>query len=280
MRLENIPGLPRIYLNAVAPSYFDVMSLPVVRGRAFLAGEQNVAIVSESTARAAWPKEDPLGRSLNLAGSTRTVVGVVKDSGANMLSYSDSVEAYLPIQGADAARSALILRSRTDTAPVVRLIPGIAAELKQTVSVILMRTSHDSFLEAERRLITLIGSIAAIATALSAAGMFALVAFAVAQRRRELGIRMAIGAGPRDILEVLLAQNARPTGIGVAAGIVLASVLSHLVRSLIPLQLHEPVDVPGFAAGILAFLLVAALASLSPALRALGIDPSDTLREE
>jgi len=277
---ENLPGLPRVYRNVVAPSYFTVMKLPLLRGRSFAAGEQNVAIVSESAARAMWPNRDPLGKILNLTGADRTIVGVVKDSGANLLVDADSVEAYLPIQAADVERSALILHTRTDPAELVRMIPAIAAEVKQTVSVVLMRASRDSFLEGQRRMITLIGSIGAVATALAAAGMFALVAFTVAQRKRELGIRIAIGATPRHILGVLLSQNGKPTGIGIVTGVVLAAVLSRLVRSLVALQKNNAVDVIGFAAGIAAFVLVAALATLSPAVRALKIDPSATLREE
>jgi ABC-type antimicrobial peptide transport system permease subunit len=277
---ENLAGRPRVYRNVVAPSYFSVMKLPLLRGRTFAAGEQNVAIVSESAARAIWPNQDPLGKLLNLTGADRTIVGVVKDSGANLLVDADSVEAYLPIQAADVERSALILHTRTDPAELVRMIPAIAAEVKQTVSVVLMRASRDSFLEGQRRIITLIGSIGAVATALAAAGMFALVAFTVAQRKRELGIRIAIGATPRHILGVLLSQNGKPTGIGIVTGVVLAAVLSRLVRSLVALQKNNTVDVIGFAAGIAAFVLVAALATFSPAMRALKIDPSATLREE
>jgi ABC-type antimicrobial peptide transport system permease subunit len=255
----------------------------VLRGRTFLAGEQNVLIVSESAARAIWPNQDPLGKSLNLRGAVRTVVGVVKDSGANLLADADSVEAYVPIQPADVDRSELILHTRTDPAPLARLVRAAAGELKSTVGVTLMRASRDNFLEGQRKMITLMGSLSAVATGLASAGMFALVAFAVAQRRRELGIRIAIGAGPRHILGVLLGQNVQPTAIGVAAGAILAAVLSRLLRSMVALQQVRgqfAVDVIGFATGIAAFLLVAALATLFPAARALRIDPSSTLREE
>ena len=177
-------------------------------------------------------------------------------------------------------RGALILYTHIDPAQLVRMIPAIAAEVKQTVAVALMRASRDSFLDGQRRMITLIGSIGAVATALASAGMFALVAFAVAQRRHELGIRIAIGATPRHILAALLAQNGKPAGIGIATGIVLAAVLTRLVRSFVVLQKQNTVDVLGFAAGIAAFVFVAVLATLLPAMRALRIDPSTTLREE
>jgi predicted permease len=284
--IDSPPGLPRFFRNFVAPSYFNVMTLPVLRGRTFANGEQNAAIVSESAARAIWPGQDPLGKNLTLSGTPRdpgyaaAVIGVVRDSGANLLADADSVEVYLPLQGPQVARSALILHSRTDPAPLVRSIVAAAADVRETVSVGLMRVSREQFLDSQRRMITLIGSIGAVATALASAGMFALVAFAVAQRRRELGIRIAIGAAPRHILRVLLAQNAKPTCIGIAAGTLLALVVARLVRGRIVLPKQYSVDIIGFAAGIGAFIVVAALATLSPAMRALRIDPSATLREE
>jgi len=278
--VDSLPGLPPVYRNAVAPSYFTVMGLPVVRGRTFLPGEQSVVIVSESAARAVWPDQDPLGKQWQLARAERTVVGIVKNSGANLLTDADSIEAYVPIEGPDLDRSALILHTPGDPAPLVRVIPGSAAAVNETVSVTLMRTSRDNVLEAQRRLVMLIGSVGTVAATLAAAGMYALVAFTVAQRKRELGIRMALGAGPRHVLSVLLRQNAKPAVAGAVAGLVLAVILSRLVRSQIVLYKLEAMDVVGFAAGLAGFALVSVLATLSPAMRALRIDPSTTLRDE
>jgi predicted permease len=270
----------RVYWNGVSTSYFQVMNLPVVRGRAFLAGEPNSAIVSESAARAVWPNQDPVGKVWDLAGAKRTVVGVVKDSGANLLADPDSVEAYVPVEGALAEQSALILHVSGDAGPLVRMIPGAVASAGEAVSVTLMRASRDNFIEGQKRMVTLIGSIGAVATTLAAAGMFALVAFAVAQRKRELGIRIAIGARPRHVLKEVLLQHARPTAFGAVGGVVLAVIFLQMVRSMTVMRSPGTLDVPGFAAGLACLLLVAVLATLSPTMRALRIDPSTTLREE
>jgi predicted permease len=278
--MDSLPGLPHIYRNAVASSYFSVMNLPVLRGRTFLPGEQNAVIVSESAARAVWPNQDPIGKTWNLAGSERTITGLVKDSGANLLADSESIEAYVPIQGANIERSALILLARGDPARLTHMISTTAAASGEAVSVLLMRSAHDDFIESQEKTVILIGSIGVVATALAAAGMFALVAFAVARRKRELGIRIAIGARPNHILTVLLEQNARPMVIGMMAGAILAMGLARLVHSTIVLQNHNPVDIIGFVAGLVCFMVVAVLATLSPAIRALRIDPSVTLREE
>jgi len=278
--IDSLPGLPHVYRNAVAPDYFSVMQIPVVRGRTFHPGEQGAVIVSESAARAVWPNQDPVGKTWHLAGAERAVVGVVKDSGTNLIADAESIEAYLPIENRDAPKCALILHTRGDPSRLMRILPGSAAAVNETVSVVLMRASRESILDVYRRMVTLIGSIGLVATILAAAGMFALVAFTVAQRTRELGIRLAMGARPAHILNVLLRQNVRPTALGAVAGIILAGILARLVRSQIPLQRHDTVDTVGFAAGLAAFALVAVLATLAPAIRALRIDPSATLRED
>jgi predicted permease len=280
LMIDSLPGLPHVYQNAVASSYFSLMNLPVVLGRTFLPGEEHAVIVSESAARAVWPNQNPVGKIWNLAGAARTVTGVVKDSGANLLAEADSIEAYVPIEDLYVERSALILHTRGDPAALVHLIPSVVATVDETVAVSLMRSGRQHFLETQRIMIKLIGSIGAVATALAAAGMFALVAFTVAQRKRELGIRIAIGATPRHILCVLLTQNAKPTGLGLVAGTILALILSRLVRSLIVMPNRDSVDLAGFAAGLACFVLIAGLAVLSPAMRALRIDPSTTLRDE
>jgi putative ABC transport system permease protein len=119
-----------------------------------------------------------------------------------------------------------------------------------------------------------------IATLLASTGMFALLAFAVGQRTREIGIRMAIGARHGDIVRVLVSQHVVPVGSGVVAGILLALVLGRVARSIQLVTPGQQVDPVGFAAGLACFALIAVLATLSPVLRALRIDPSSTLRHE
>jgi hypothetical protein len=112
---ESLPGLPRVYRNAVSASYFSLMNLPIVSGRTFLPEEHNAVMVSESAARAVWPNQNPVGKIWTLAGAERTVTGVVKDSGANLLFDPDSIEAYVPIEGADVERSASGLNPLAET---------------------------------------------------------------------------------------------------------------------------------------------------------------------
>lgn len=278
--LDNLAGLPPIYRNAVAPTYFKAMTLSFVRGQTFLPGEQNSVIVSESAGRAIWPSQNPVGKTWTFAGTDRTVIGVVKDSGANLIVDADSVEAYIPLEGKQLPSAVLILHSRTDPAALLRMVHSASDSVNQTVLASLMRTSRDNYVQGVQKLATLIGSIGAVASALAAAGMFALVAFSVAQRRREFGIRMAIGARGGQILKLLLAQNAKAVVAGCVIGAALAAALTRVLRAHIQLPSRETIDPVGFALGLGCFLVIAILAALSPALRALKIDPSATLREE
>jgi predicted permease len=277
--IDTQPGLPPIYTNYVAPNYFETMRLPVIRGRAFHPGEVGAAIVAESAARAIWPNQDPVGKSWQFENSLRTVVGIVKDSGANLVVDSHSVEAYIPIEPSRVDTSALIVHAKGDLPRLIRAVPAMSAAMGEQVNVLSVATVRENALDTERKMITVLGTLGFIATVLAAAGMFAMIAFAVAQRTREIGIRMAIGARPRNILQTLLNRHYAPIAIGMALGTVLGIVLGKVAGSIVE-TIGDPLDPIGFVAGLAAFLLIAALATLSPALKALRIDPSSTLRYE
>lgn len=254
------------------------MHLPIVRGRTFFEGEQNAGDRQRVRRARRVARSRPRGQDLESGGCAAHGDGRgQRQWGEPLLRMPIRSKPIVPIQGTDVERSALILHSRSDPVRSARMVP---AAVNKPVSVSLMRALRESFLDGQRKMITLIGSIGALATILAAAGMFALVAFAVAQRKRELGIRMAIGAKRRHILGVLLIQHVKPTMSGAVVGVILAMILSRLVRSFVVFPNRDAVEVPGFAAGLVCFALVAGLATLSPAMRALRIDPSETLREE
>jgi ABC-type antimicrobial peptide transport system permease subunit len=276
--VDNFPQYPRIRRTSVAPSFFSVMGLSIVYGRTFLRGEQNVVIASESAARAFWPDQDPLGQLWTVGGAKRTVVGVVADSGVDETA-ADSVEAYLPISPRDVEASILILRTRHDAAPMSGDIERLAADLDQTVTMIPMTLLLEARQNGNSRLTALFGCLGLIATVLAGAGMFALMAFTVAQRTREIGIRMAIGATSADLLARLLRLHAKPLAGGVVKGVFAGVMLLLFVRALIyPERLV--VLMAGVVLGLASFVVVAALSVLLPALRALRIDPSAALHTE
>jgi ABC-type antimicrobial peptide transport system permease subunit len=236
-------------------------------------------IVSETAARMAWPNDDAIGKVWNIENAQRTVVGVVKDSGANLLIDANSIEAYVPIPDNRLDTAALIVHTRGGIAQVVRGIPLLSDSVNRQMAAVSMKAARENIFDSQRKTITVLGALGFLATILAAAGMFAMVAFAVAQQRRELGIRMAIGARSPDILKMLLGRNLLPIAIGTVAGALLGVAVGRVTASIVQI-VQDPLDPRGFALGLAAFALVAILATLAPALKALRIDPSVTLRYE
>ncbi len=275
--VDNFPFYPRIVRTAVAPSFFDVMHLSVMRGRTFLPGESNAVIASESAARSLWPNQDPLGQMWSVAGAKRRVVGVVENSGADD-DPANTVEAYLPISASDVDRCVLILHTRGDPSRVVGMIPRVTSEFAGNVTV----TPLGAMLESRQRIdarVAIFGSIGFIATVLAAAGIFALMSFSVVQRTREIGIRIAIGATRQDLVWGLLSLHTKPLAGGVGTGAVVAVMLLLFIRAVVYPE-RAVVFFGGLVLGLLSILAVGALATVIPALRALRIDPSKALRAD
>jgi ABC-type antimicrobial peptide transport system permease subunit len=271
-------GFPRVYRSAVAPSFFEVMGLSLVHGRTFLPGEQDAVIANETAARSLWPNQNPLGQLWNVAGDKRRVVGVVQDSGEDDLDTAN-LYAYLPMSSPDSERALLIIRTGGALESVVSALPRAAAELDESVAVIPMRSRVESRRRGDHTLTMVFGSIGLVATALAGAGMFALIAFTVMQRTREIGIRIAIGATRRDLLFGLIGIHSKPLAGGLLKGTVGGLMLLLFVRVFwypVPYVLL----VGGFVLGLLSFLAFLALATLIPTLRALRIDPATALRSE
>jgi predicted permease len=268
-------GMPALS-QQVAPSYFTLLGLSVIRGRTFLDREPNVVMVSESAARAMWPDRDALGQIWSGPGGSRfEVVGIVKDSGLSVRRGSTPGEAYFPVPAANLSRSALLVHTNGDPHRLLRDARAAAAPAGVTPSATTMADTLDLPQQSMANVIGLLGSLA---TLLAFTGVFGLVSFAVAQRTREIGVRVALGARRIDILRMVLAHQARPLAYGSLAGIGLAIAASQTLRS----QLHglAPLDPISFGAGVAGVAAVALAAMLLPARRALRIDPASVLRWE
>jgi predicted permease len=285
------PNLPRMGHNEVAPSYFAVMNLPLVRGRLFLSNERDVVVLSESAARAIWPDSDPLGKTLATAkfspmgqGKTmingreqRTVIGVVKDSQPNNAN-GEAVEVYLPVTDSNLAKTMLIVHVAGDTKGMLKDLRSAASLPGLAPSVWRMQSRAEQSAGPPPGVLAAIGSLGVTATLLAAIGIFGLMAFAVAQRTREIGLRIALGARPLDVLETLMAQYAMAMTLGAAAGLVLAVGFAGLFASIA--YGFRPADPLSYLLGLGIFAVVALAAILIPARRALRIDPASALRWE
>jgi len=275
--IERVSG-QALYLNAVDPSYFAMMGVPLIQGRIFGAAEQDSIVVSESAARRLWPHEPALGKTCLIAQRTRTVTGVVKDSGANLMTRPETVEVYTPIDDKNAVYATILAHAPSNPGQKAGALRS-AAMLPGMIPVVsTLQGSIDRQMDTMRKTVTVVGSLGAIASLLALLGIFGLLAFTVAQRTREIGVRMALGARGLDVLRCVLGQYALPFGVGAGIGIILSVAATKVVRNI--LFGFIPLDPVSFGTGLVLFGVVALAASIVPARRALRIDPSSALRYE
>jgi predicted permease len=274
-----------IHVNEVGPRFFETIGIPIIRGRAFDGTERgrapDVAIVNESFAQRYWPGQDPIGQRLkNPSGNELTVIGVARD--ARYLSVTEPARPYIflsALQRTGATR--MFVRTARDPLP---LLPRIARELEVIAPGWLLAnptTLHDQIgrlVFQQRAAGALIGTFAALAIILACVGLYGVVAFAVAQRTREIGIRVALGAQPGAVVQLFLRRTVPIVALGATAGIVGALMLSRVIASLlIGVTSRDPA---AFIGGTLLLAAVAFLASWIPAHRATRVDPMTALRAE
>jgi putative ABC transport system permease protein len=283
-----IPGTaPDAQLSAdyrtVSPGYFRLMAIRLRRGRDFRdddqAGRPRVAIVSQSAADRFWPGQDPIGRTLAIgsAANACTVVGVVDDIRAFSLAEAPRPMLYVPY-GQDAFPfMTFVMRGAVDEAALRRAIESVDKD--QPVGP--LRTLDDEIARslARRRFsVALLTAFGGVALVLAAVGLYGVLAFLVSQRRREIGIRIALGATARDVVISVLREGGRLVGIGMVCGALLALAGTRLLASM--LFGISPTDAVSFAGAAALLAAIALTASLVPAVRASRVDPLVALRDE
>jgi putative ABC transport system permease protein len=273
--------------NVVEPGYFRTLRMQLARGRDFEAadikGRPDVAIVNEAAAAKLWPGEDAIGRRLVRSDGERTreveVVGVERTSKYNTLNEPPTAFIYLPYAQAYMPRVSLVIRTSGATAiPAVR---AVIAEMNPHLPVIGVATLDGLSTIAllpQRVAGGIAGALGAVALLIAGIGVYGVIAYSVARRTREFGIRVALGATPRDVLRLVFRQGAVLTASGLAVGLLLALASTQLLASLLfGVGAADPVTF-GIAAGLFGALSLAA--SFVPARRALAIDPTVALRSE
>ena len=264
-----------IYPNWVTPEFFQTMDIPLLRGRSFLAGEKNAVIVSQSLARQQWPGQDPIGK---LFWDKDTVVGVAGNAHVNSLNDGDTVEVYWAAQADDMAEMTLLVKTAGTPEgfpPTVKSItesfdPNLFPEIR------LLKTAyHKNMMDFElaAAVVSLLGLAAVL---LAAMGLLGLVAYAVSERKKEIAIRIALGAKPGHVLSAILRQFAWPVVVGLLAGTAGTAALSQVLRNvLFGVSNLDPIS---YVVAIAVLLAIAATAALWPARRALRVDPMRALR--
>jgi len=283
----------------VTPNFFNTMKIRLLRGRDFTDRDTVhapwVAIVNETMARRFFPNENPLGQRIRVDLSPedqpREIIAVVHDIPASHPQTRQDPAIYIPFVQAAAhstgpftglhLQMTFLMRTAGDPMSALSAVRAAVEEVDRNQPLIDPRT-EDSYLAVQaqypRYYSMLLGLFAAVATGLAAVGIYGVMAFAVEQRTREIGIRMALGAGRWDVLKLVFRQSLAVIAIGVAAGIAGAAALTRFISS----QIWEvKTSDPGTFAGLTLLLMaIAIFACVVPTRRAVQVDPTDALRHE
>jgi len=265
-----------IAIHQVQPSYFTTMSIPVLRGRTFSDAEPGVAMVSESFARAMWPREDPLGQTYDSA----TVVGVVGNAATLSPGNATAMEFYRPLDDTHLAEAVLVVRVHGDPARMVTPLATLARAIDPhaPASIETLAISFDRKLRAPEQASVVMSVLGITALGLGAVGFGGLIAFTVSQRIREIGIRLALGAERVDIVRALMSQFTRPVAAGAIGGFVCAAAVATILRA--ELFGLNPFDPLSYGAAVVLFVVTGMATAAFPIRRALRVDPVTSLRCE
>ena len=275
-------GFPRM----ISEGYFRAMGIPLKAGRDFTErdtkGALNVIILNETAARSLFPGQDPIGQIVLADHPERTVVGVVGDVRHMALEEGSGNEFYIPMrQTQDYGVVDLVVRSSLPTTELAARLREALRPIEPNLPISNLRTMQtvvDRAASPRQFVVILLGGFAAFALILASLGIYAVISYSVSQRQNEIGIRMALGASPATVRQLILGETVRLAGIGVAIGFVGALVATRLARSLLyGVTATDPVTFGGMIAVL---GCVALLAGYLPALRAGRIEPVTLLRSE
>jgi putative ABC transport system permease protein len=274
--------------RVIAGDYFQAMRIPLIRGRVFSPTDTRdappVAIVSDAFARAAWPGEDPIGKRFLAGNATRagavTVVGVVGGVRHITLDAAPAPELYRPMAQTPMGAVTITVRTTGDPLALAALAQQAVRGIDADVPISELRTL-DQVMTASvarpRLIMALLLVFASVGVVLGAVGVYGVIAYAVGERRREIGVRIALGAEPRAVASSVMWRGVRYAAIGVVIGLAGAVAVTRVMRSLLfEVSTTDPVTYVGLS---LFLVVVAALASYLPARQAGRIDPMEAIRE-
>jgi len=292
LRLPGIDSLPipegvgPLYYG-VTPGYLEVLGLDILRGRSLqesdLEGAPLVAVVNETMARAFWPDRDALGACFYFDGGEdcTTVVGVVESASVGEIEGTQWLTYYLPLSQTGFSAEGLYIRADGDIRELVNAVAPFLQSASPSIRYADVRTVRQ-ILEPQSRSwtmgATLFSTFGILALLVATVGLYSVLAFDVVQRRREIGVRTALGAQRGQVLRGVMVDGGRIAALGCLIGLVASLLVSPFVQ---PLLFHVPGRDPWVLTGVtLVLLIVGSLSALPPALRATRIDPVEALREQ
>ncbi|HEY6308842.1 MAG TPA: ADOP family duplicated permease [Candidatus Angelobacter sp.] len=269
-----------VHFNQISPGFFATMAIPLLRGRDFTAADKDVAILSESCARALWPAKDPLQQTFESGPRKLPVIGLVGNARLTALRNGDDAIVYMPVEENRANTTYLLVRTSQAPQTLLGTVSDVARAADPALSpnVQLLSTIFYDRMGDSGKMAAIVGGMGGLALVLGIVGLYGVVAYSVSQRTREVGIRIALGASPAGLVRNMVSSFVRPIGLAIAAGLALAAGLSTVLREyLYGVSNWDPFSYAGAA---LLLAATAALAALIPARRALKVDPVVALRAE
>ncbi len=296
-----VPGLPpadrdgmRVGFAVVSPNYFSTLGTRIVRGRAITQSDNEsssvVAVINESTAAMVWPNEDAIGKHFQINGPNGRdieVIGIAQDGRYLDLTEKQRAYMFLPvfqeaqIFGSRWGAEVLVVRTTGDATAQAKTVRTVLRGIDTNVQVLSITTMDEHIraaLYGDRLMAELVGSTGVLGLVLAAIGLFGVVSFSVTRRTREIGVRIAVGAEPGDVVRLVLLRALLLAGSGIAAGVALALVGGRLLSAVLyGISARDPLT---FVAAIATMAVVAIFGALIPARRAVTVDPVRALRAE
>ena len=278
---------PEVQFRRSVGDYFGAMNIPVIRGRTFTADDHRtappVAVVNHALASKLFPGEDPVGKRVRM-GTTQpwvTIVGVVGDVKHGALDEELQPEMYMNHMQGSLVSPYMVVRTTNDAATMMEMIRAEALAIDRDLPVYRMQTMEavrSESLAQRRFVLVLVGLFGVLALSLAGIGVYGVMSLLVSERTQEVGVRLALGAHPSQVLKMLVAQATRLAVLGVTLGVALSLVVMPLLQNqLYAVQPRDPLTMAGVPAALIA---VALLAALVPARRAMRVDPVKALRYE
>jgi putative ABC transport system permease protein len=279
---------PFIIIEAISPTWFKTMRVPLQAGREFTDADNatapKVVIVNQALARRYWPNENPIGKHIVVGWLTASeIIGVAVDVKNRSLALDAAPQLYLPFPQLPWGNMNLLVRTAANPSTMVSAVRAQVAALDSDQPVTNIQTV-DEIMDGSRAqprfMLLLLGVFSAAALVLAIIGIYGVLAYTVAQRRQEMGIRLALGAEKADILRMVVGHGLRLTITGIAIGLAAALAMSWIMASMLSGLLYRisARDVTTFVLAPVAFLVISLVASYLPARRATQVDPNEALR--
>jgi predicted permease len=279
---------PSIDVTVISPGFYETLDIPLRQGRDFRDADDEsappVVVVNQAAARRFWPGEDPIGKRVRLGGpehELREIIGVAQDTKVRTLGEAPRPYLFIPLSQNYSAIMSLVVRTSHDPQGVLSVLQREALTLDESLPVMELKTMKQHLgimLFAPRMGGILLGVFGGLAVLLATLGLYGVVSYAAAQRTREVGIRVALGACSTDVVRLVIGQGMMLVGVGAAIGLTLGFLASRPLGSLLyGVDVSDPTTYLGVT---LVLTGVAFLATLVPALRAARLDPMAALRRE